>query len=180
MLKEYLFRAVQHLLGSFVFDAPLLSDLKTNILRRFIDIGRGSYVSYSTVFVSPHSQTRAYLRIGNNVAIEHSCFLDYSGGISIGDHVWISEGVFIGTHGHRIRNRSLKKMQPTVHEPLEIGKDAWIGAGAIILDKVRVIGEGAIVGAGAVVTKDVENWAIVAGNPARVVGWRESDSRDDR
>lgn len=57
--------------------------------------------------------------------------------------------------------------------PIQVGDDAWIGAGAIILPGVS-IGTGAIIGAGAVVTRDVPDWAVVAGVPARVVG----DSRD--
>jgi len=51
---------------------------------------------------------------------------------------------------------------------IKIGDDVWIGAGAIILPGVT-IGEGAIIGAGAVVTKDVPPFAVVAGNPARIL-----------
>ena len=55
--------------------------------------------------------------------------------------------------------------------PIEIGNDVWIGARAIILDGVR-IGDGAIVGAGAVVTKDVPDYAVVGGVPAKVLRYR--------
>lgn len=57
--------------------------------------------------------------------------------------------------------------------PLEIGHDVWIGAHAIILPKCRVIETGAVIGAGAVVTKDVPAYAVVAGNPAKVIGYRK-------
>lgn len=56
----------------------------------------------------------------------------------------------------------------------EIGNDVWIAAGAQILHKVK-IGDGAVIGGGAVVTKDVPPYAIVAGVPARVIGYRCSE-----
>jgi virginiamycin A acetyltransferase len=57
------------------------------------------------------------------------------------------------------------------HE-LRIEHDAWIGAGVTVTPGCRRIGVGAVVGAGAVITKDVPNFAIVAGNPARVIRMR--------
>ncbi len=54
---------------------------------------------------------------------------------------------------------------------MEVGDDVWVGFGAIVLSGVR-IGRGAIIAAGSVVTKDVEPYAIVAGNPAVKVGAR--------
>jgi len=56
--------------------------------------------------------------------------------------------------------------------PLEIGHDVWIGTGAIVLPKCRRIGNGAVVGAGSVVTRDVEPFTIVAGNPAHFIKHR--------
>jgi acetyltransferase-like isoleucine patch superfamily enzyme len=53
--------------------------------------------------------------------------------------------------------------------PLLIGDDAWIGANAIVLPGCSRIGRGAVVGAGSVVTRDVPDFAVVAGNPARVI-----------
>lgn len=60
---------------------------------------------------------------------------------------------------------------PKPQERVLIGNDVWIGHGAIILSNVS-IGDGAAIGAGAVVTKDVPPYAIVAGNPAKVVRYR--------
>jgi acetyltransferase-like isoleucine patch superfamily enzyme len=57
---------------------------------------------------------------------------------------------------------------------LEIGNDVWIGQSAIILRQVSKIGDGAVIGAGAVVTKDVPDYAIVAGSPAKVIRYRFS------
>lgn len=59
--------------------------------------------------------------------------------------------------------------------PLEIGNDVWIGANAVILPEVSRIGHGAVVGAGAVVSRDVPDYAVVLGNPARLVKKRFDD-----
>jgi virginiamycin A acetyltransferase len=59
-------------------------------------------------------------------------------------------------------------------ERLTIGNDVWIGEYAVILPSASKIGDGAVIGAGAVVNKDIPPYAIVVGNPARVVGYRFS------
>jgi len=70
--------------------------------------------------------------------------------------------------------KDLEVWQPVSKGDVIIGNDVWIGYRAIILSGVK-IGDGAVVGAGAVVTKDVEPYSIVAGNPARLVGRRFDD-----
>lgn len=64
--------------------------------------------------------------------------------------------------------------------PLTIGNDVWIGHNAIIMPHVKNISDGAVIGAGAVVNKDVPPYAIVVGNPARVVRYRFSQSTIDK
>lgn len=59
--------------------------------------------------------------------------------------------------------------------PLEIGNDVWIGANAVVLPEVNRIGDGAVIGAGAVVNRDVPPYAVVLGNPARLVKYRFSE-----
>ncbi|MBN1508508.1 MAG: CatB-related O-acetyltransferase [Sedimentisphaerales bacterium] len=58
---------------------------------------------------------------------------------------------------------------------LVVGNDVWVGCNAIILPAVRHIGDGAVIGAGAVVTKDVPDFAVVAGNPATIIRYRFSE-----
>ena len=70
-----------------------------------------------------------------------------------------------------IRNSQRKEMMKK--NDVSIGNDVWIGARAIILRGVR-IGDGAVIGAGAVVTKDVEPYAVVGGNPAKIIKYRFS------
>jgi acetyltransferase-like isoleucine patch superfamily enzyme len=60
---------------------------------------------------------------------------------------------------------------------LEVGSDVWIGYGVVILPSVNSIGHGAVIGAGSVVTKDVPPYAIVAGQPAKLIRYRFSEER---
>ncbi|GEM_PF-187081 len=95
--------------------------------------------------------------------------LDIRGGnVIIGDRVAIAAGVLLVTTSDPNWSR-LRTVIPDVTGKVVIERDAWIGAGAVILPDVTV-GEGAVVGAGAVVTRDVPPYTKVAGIPARVVG----------
>jgi acetyltransferase-like isoleucine patch superfamily enzyme len=88
--------------------------------------------------------------------------------------VRMGSGVRIGAHAsvigfnHSTDIDSPIHTQPTTSAGIVIGDDVWIGTSAIVLDGVR-IGEHSIIGAGAVVTKDVQPWSVMAGNPARRV-----------
>lgn len=91
------------------------------------------------------------------------------GGVLIGKGTMIAKGAKIITTTHD-SNAPLMRVT-SIHKPVSIGKEVWIGAGAIILPGIK-IGDHAIVGAGAVVTNDVEEYQVVAGVPARVVRYR--------
>ena len=104
-------------------------------------------------------------RVGKEVFINFGCtFLD-QGGITLEDGVFIGPGAKILTEHHpeepTLRHRLLV-------EPIVVRRNAWIGAGAMILPGVTV-GENAIVAAGAVVTKDVPDNTVVAGVPAKIL-----------
>lgn len=170
--KELIIRFVQHLFSSFIFDVPMFSYMKMYMLRLFFEIGKKSYISYRTILSAPHDSDNSKFKMGKNSGIEHDCDIDYSGGITIGDEVWISERVVINTHHHNIIKPMPKKKQEISFSGLIIEDDSWIGAGAIILSSVNRIGKGAIVGAGAVVRLDVSDFDIVMGNPAQIVGKR--------
>ena len=88
--------------------------------------------------------------------------------IVIGDQATISQGVKLCTAGHDITS----KIMELTYKPITIGANAWIAGWSILLPGVS-IGEGAVVAAGAVVTRDVEPWTVVGGNPAKVLKKRE-------
>lgn len=106
-----------------------------------------------------------HTKIGKNVFINFNCiFLDL-GGITIDDDVLIGPNVSILTEGHPA---SPVERHSLVPRSIHIKKNAWIGAGATILQGVT-IGENAIVAAGAVVSKDVPDNTIVGGVPAKII-----------
>ena len=99
-------------------------------------------------------------------------------GVSIGRYTSIARGVRFIVQNHPIERASCHPffyescpgVSATADVPagaLEIGHDVWIGCNAIVTPGCRRIGNGAVVGAGAVVTRDVPDYAVVAGNPAR-------------
>lgn len=94
--------------------------------------------------------------------------------VTIGRNVLMGEDVLFLTQNHAYKNAGelIGKQGYTGREEITVGDDAWIGTRAIILPGVS-IGTGAVVGAGAVVTKSVDPYAVVGGNPARVIGQRE-------
>ena len=94
--------------------------------------------------------------------------------VVIGNNVMMGPEVIIYTSGHKHDRIDIPMMEQGSSEvqPVKIGNDVWIGGRVIILPGVKV-GNGAIIGAGAVVTKDVPDYAIVGGNPAKVIRMRK-------
>ena len=160
------------IVANILFDVQPLLALRHAVYRMLFGLGSDPIISRNVFLIRPHGLGPGYIKLGDRVGINFDTEIDYSGGVEIADDVWISQHVLIHTHEHRVHSRALKKDQPTELIPLFIGKDAWIGAYALVMPTVRRIGEGAIVAAGAVATKDVPDWAIVGGVPARQIGER--------
>jgi acetyltransferase-like isoleucine patch superfamily enzyme len=120
------------------------------------------------------------LCIGDNTYIGPRCILGAGGGIRIGSNVTIGAGVNLLAENHEFREADqLINRQGTVRQGIVVEDDVWIGNGAIILDGVHV-GRGAVIGAASIVTKDVLPNAIVAGNPAKIIGQRGQSRNDMR
>lgn len=104
-------------------------------------------------------------QLGKNVIINFNCtFLDL-GGITVEDDVLIGPNTNIITEEHPLNPQQRHGLHA---RPVVIRRNAWLGAGVIVLPGVT-IGENAIVGAGSVVTKDVPDNAVVVGSPAKIV-----------
>ena len=138
----------------------LATALKSSILRAFgAKIGRG-------VVVKPHVRIKYpwRLEVGDHCWLGQGAWIDNLADVRIGEHVCISQGVYLctGSHDHRKRGFDL------ITRPITVGDGAWLGAGAIVLGGVTV-GENAILSAGSVAARDIEPAKIASGNPAAVV-----------
>ncbi len=140
-----------------------------------ISIGESVSIGANTTIICTNEQNnsnqRSKLVIGKNSYIGEMNNIRTSGSIiTIGEKCLISQHVnIIGT------NHSISSEMPIMEQRwdstklgVSIGNDVWIGCGAVILPGVS-IGNGAIIAAGAIVTKNVEQYSIVAGNPAKCI-----------
>lgn len=115
--------------------------------------------------IGEHAFIESGARIGNNVTVKN--------GISVWSGVTVEDDVFLGPHcvfTNDPNPRSYIKKGPEDLVATHVSKGATIGAGAVIVCGHR-IGSYALVGAGAVVIRDVPDFALVVGNPARQIGW---------
>ena len=112
------------------------------------------------------------IKIGNNSGLGVDCAV--RGPLEIGDNVMMGRWVNIMTNSHDTSRTDIPmNMQGSKpKQKVKIGSDVWIGNRVIILPG-KTIGNGVIIGAGAVVTKDVPDYAVVAGVPAKIIKYRK-------
>lgn len=115
-----------------------------------------------------------HCEIGNNSGIGQDSRL--YGKVIIGNDVMMGPNCWIYTQNHEYSSidKPMNVQGPMPMKPVIIGNDVWIGGRVTILPGVK-IGNGTILGAGAVVTKDVPDYAIVGGNPAKILKYRKSN-----
>jgi acetyltransferase-like isoleucine patch superfamily enzyme len=141
-----------------------------------VELGDGVHLSGRSTFAGAQRSdgTRPRLRVGNHSYLGHYLIVTADSEVVIGDHVHLADHVYLcGYDAHPIdpiaRRSGPAPVDYSGGGRILIGNDVWICHGAMVLKGVRV-GDGAIVAARAVVAKDVPAGAIVAGNPARVIG----------
>lgn len=149
---------------------PLHSVRKLFYRMAGIKIGRGSTIHLGANFYEPKN-----IKIGEDTVVGYRAFLDGRDKIVIGDHTDIASEVMIYNSEHNLNDPEFK----ATNEPVEIGDYVFIGPRAIILPGVK-IAKGAVVAAGAVVTKDVSEFSIVGGVPAKVIGERKNKNPNYR
>ncbi len=119
------------------------------------------------------------LEIGNNSGVGIDC--EIYGPVSIGENVMMGPEVVIYTSGHKHDKTDVPMNEQGTSEfrPVSIGNDVWLGRRVMIMPGVK-IGDGCIIGAGAVVTKNIPDYSIAAGVPAKVVKSRLDDLNNQR
>jgi len=124
-------------------------------------------------FIAADCTLHGPLDIGNEVAINHHCILDGGRvGIKLHDQVRIAAYCHLYAFDHGMDLEQPIYQQPVRSQGIEIGRDVWLGAHVGIKDGIKIADQ-AVVGMNSMVTKNVEERAIVAGNPAQFIRYRE-------
>lgn len=151
--------------------------VKKKLLRR-----KGVIIHNNTVYSGVEFQGKAVIEpycrvsgdpkiiIGDNFYMNAGCHIQ--GNISFGRDVMIGPKTVMWGRDHGMELGTPMKEQGHIKQDIIVGDDVWIAASVTILKGVT-IGKGAVIGAGAVVTKDIPEYAIAVGNPARVIKYRE-------
>lgn len=133
-------------------------------------VGEGSFYLDMIVWLNGDRVT-----IGDRVGFNYGCYVNGYGGLTIGDRSIFGPYTMIHTANHEMDLGSPIQDQGWASGHVTIGPDCWIGMGVSILPGVR-IGEGCVIGAGSVVAKDLPDFSIAVGNPAKVIRDRKAAS----
>ncbi len=164
-------RACLERLYDFNATRPSEQDKRKELLREmFAEIGEGCYIEPPL-----HANWGGrHVHFGNNVYANFSLTMVDDTHIYVGDNTLIAPNVTIATASHPL-DAELRAIPTQFNLPVRIGKNCWIGSGAVILPGVT-IGDNTVIGAGSVVTRDVPSGVVAVGNPCRVL--REINEHD--
>lgn len=141
---------------------------------KYITVGKGSSIlSHCIIEAYPTNTHKPQLKIGNNVSLGEYSHITCANKITIGDGVLTGRFVLITDNSHGNNTKEVADIAPlarVVHSngPVYIGENVWIGDKVTILPNVT-IGKGCIIAANAVVTKDIPEYSVAAGIPAKVI-----------
>lgn len=162
IMKEQ--QGYMNLLYDFNHTRPTESDKREALLKElFADLGEGCFIEPPL-----HANWGGHhVHFGKKVYANFNLTLVDDTHIYIGDHTMIGPNVVIATGGHPLLPE-LRQKGYQYNAPVHIGKNCWIGAGAIIVPGIT-IGDHSVIGAGSVVTKDIPSNVLAVGNPCKVL-----------
>lgn len=149
-----------------------LEKRKAMLKEMFAEIGEGCYIEppFHANFGGKH------VHFGKNIYANFNLTLVDDTHIYVGDYTMFGPNVTVATAGHPILPE-LRKEGYQYNASITIGKNCWIGAGAIILPGIT-IGDNVVIGAGSIVTKDIPSNVVAVGNPCKVL--REVNEHDKK
>lgn len=173
----YIISAIQHFLGFF---------FKPFMIYGFYNSKQKKYFRSTRISSSAIITEKDKLDIADNVWVNHYARIDASGGVKIGEGCQIGYSSMILSHsshmairlnGREYIHMDIDQRKGYIHKPVTIGEYSFIGGGSCIMPGIS-IGKGCVVGVGSVVTKDVPDYTIVAGVPAKTIGFTiDTDSK---
>lgn len=158
-------------LHEFNLTSPDEQEKRSHMLQEmFAEIGEGCYIEppFRANFGGRH------IHFGKGVYANFNLTMVDDTHIYVGDYTMFAPNVTVATAGHPILPE-LREKALQYNAPIHIGRNCWIGAGAVLLPGVSV-GDNSVIGAGSVVTKDIPSDVIAVGNPCRVL--REISEHD--
>lgn len=142
------------------------------VLRNLQSVGDNVHIQKGFNIDSPNN-----VKIGSNVYVGPNNTWYGFGGITVGDGTIFAHNVEIMTRNHNYNSDDLESIpydKTYVNKPVILKENVWVGSNVLIVPGIT-IGEGVVIGMGAVVTKDVPPYAVVGGNPARIIKYRNKE-----
>ena len=151
-------------LYDFNMTRPTQLDKRAEMLKdMFAEIGENCYIEPPL-----HANWGGHhIHLGKNVYVNFNFTVVDDTHVYIGDYTMVGPNVIIATAGHPIV-AELRQKGYQYNAPVRVGKNCWLGAGAILLPGVT-IGDNVVIGAGSVVTKDIPSNVVAVGNPCKVL-----------
>lgn len=156
--------------GNIMYEKESLRAKRNEAYTKRYNAGKNLFVEHDVVISRQH-YLEGTITIGDNVVLAKRSFIDYSGHVILGDNVSISDGVILESHDHPSYTKPSVGTQIVNQKTVVINDGAIIGVRVVINSSVESIGRNARVGAGAVLRHNVPPYAIVTGNPAKIVGF---------
>lgn len=175
LIRQFIFRTKHQCTVIKYLTKRIIFNGRTNIsLRAELIPGSGEITFLGFAAIEPYAILNAFcgrIEVGKDTYIGPYTTIFGEGEVIIGNNVLMGPGIRILSSKRSTDKNTLIMHQPELAKATIIEDDVWIGANAVILG--AKIGKGAIVGAGSIVVKDVPPYAVVAGNPAKIIKYRE-------